>query len=206
MLYGEVIMNAIMIMCHKNLDQVLRLAKKCLSDQTKVIIHFDTALDISEEYISQLHDCGVYICEKRLHGKLDDRSLVDIAMILCDEAMKIENVESIKFQYYCLLSGQDYLTKPIRYINYQLKNNYPTPYIDCTPYDESNWIYHKFKYTKRLISFRNWIFKTFKSGSAMRLAFRLVAYAWERLDNRMHITDYYKLKKMGIQLYGGSAW
>ena len=195
-----------MIMCHKNFNQVQRLIKRCLSDKTKVIVHFDAGLDISREQISNLRNIGVYICERRLHGKLDDRSLVDIAMEMVNKALQIENDEGIKFQYYCLLSGQDYLTKPIWYINDQLKKYYPTPYIDCTPYDRSNWIYHKFKYTKWLISFRNWIWNTFRSENFMRLGLRTIAYVWEKLDAWLHFTDYYKLRKKGFQLYGGSAW
>ena len=41
-------MNAIMIMCHKNLAQVERLIKQCRSDNTKIIVHFDKKMQISD--------------------------------------------------------------------------------------------------------------------------------------------------------------
>ena len=34
-------MNAVMIMCHKNIDQVLRLVRTCKSSETVIILHID---------------------------------------------------------------------------------------------------------------------------------------------------------------------
>ena len=200
-------MNAIMIMCHKNLDQVVRLINKCLSDDTRIIVHFERKFEYDKEKIAALCERGgVYVCKKRYNGQLDDRSLVDIAMAMVKQAFQIEKNEGIKFRYYCLLSGQDYLTRPMWYINKQLEEHYPVPYIDCTPYDKKNWIYHKFKYTKCLLSYRKWIWENFNNIKVLRFGLRVTAYIWEKIVSFLHIPDYDKLSKTGVKLYGGSAW
>ena len=106
-----------MIMCHKNFDQVFRLAKRCTSESTKVIVHIDSkSNDISDEMYAKLTSVG-YLTDRRISGFIDDRSLIDITMLLIEKAHQIEKEENIHFDYFCLLSGQDYLTKPIEYIN-----------------------------------------------------------------------------------------
>ncbi len=37
-------MNVVMIMCHKNADQVIRFAKRCKTDRTDIIIHCDSLM------------------------------------------------------------------------------------------------------------------------------------------------------------------
>ncbi len=41
-------MNVVMIMCHKNIEQVIRFAKRCHTQNTDVIIHCDSALSHRE--------------------------------------------------------------------------------------------------------------------------------------------------------------
>lgn len=199
-------MNAIMIMCHKNIEQVIRLIQKCVSEDTRVFVHIDSLYELSQQQIENLSDAGAYICEKRIHGELDSRSLVDVTMILINKTIEIENKEEIRFQYYCLLSGQDYLTKPIWYINEQLRSIYPTPVIDCTPYSRRNWMYHKFGYTKKFLPFLQWTKRVTKRGSFLWFMLKGIAYSYEKLVDIAHISNYYKLKKACIKLYGGSAW
>ena len=199
-------MNAIMIICHKNIEQVVRLIYKCVSENTKIFVHIDAQFKLSQQQADDLNKTDVYICEKRIHGELDHRSLVDITMILINKAIEIENREDVRFQYYCLLSGQDYLTKPIWYINDQLKEHYPIPYIDCTPYNRRNWIYHKFSYTKKFLPFLQWTKKAAKRGSLLWLVLKGIAYTYEKVADVSHISNYYKLKVDCIDIYGGSAW
>lgn len=199
-------MNAIMIMCHKNIDQVIRLIHKCSSKDTKVIVHVDVLCEISKQQAVDIRKSGAYLCDNRIHGELDHRSLVDITMIMINKALEIEKTESIVFKYYCLLSGQDYLTKPIEYINMQLERSYPIPYIDCTPYRRNNWIYHKFSYTKRFLPFLLWIRNNTVRKSFPWFVLKCLTYIYECIADVLHISNYYKLKRGGIKLYGGSAW
>lgn len=202
-------MNAVLIMCHKNLEQVKMLIQRCLSSETKVIVHFDKRMEISKQELLDIESLGVYFTEDRLCGELDTRSLVDITMTMISKAKDIENTENIRFKYYLLLSGQDYPIKQISHINSELNKAYPTPLIDCTPYSNDNWIYHKFSSTKELLRFHSWITKNIPKKSIMyplRVFSRIVEQIGKKIVGLFHITDYHKMKKIGIDLYGGSAW
>ena len=142
-------------------------------------------------------------------GELDTKSLVEIVFLLIKRVKEIEKEEKIHFDYYLLLSGQDYLTKPICYINAQLKKSYPKPFIDCTPYDKSNWIYYKFNSIFGIRNFQSWVSEKFpKKGirHLFRLFFRGVGIMAEKIVQFFHKTDYDYIKKKGVTLYGGSAW
>lgn len=108
-------MNAFLIMCHKNPDQVIRLAKVCKTSNTDVFIHVDNCMSNSQydklKTLSKKE--GFVVADKRLQGQLDHRSLVDIVMILIQTAIEYEKTKKIKYEYFALLSGQDYLIKPM---------------------------------------------------------------------------------------------
>ena len=196
-------MNAVLIMCHKNPEQVNRLIDKCLCKNTKVFLHCDSKMGD----VCCFEREGVYLTDRRIHGELDTRSLVDIAMLMIQKAKQVETEENIHFDYYLLLSGQDYLIKPMRWINEQLKKAYPTPFIDCTPYSTDNWLYHKFCSSKRLLGFNKWVSGHIPKKSALypvRALLRIVGVVWKKALSVFHITDRHKLK--GVDLYGGSAW
>lgn len=200
-------MNAILIMCHKNIEQVKRLVNKCISNSTRIILHIDPRQLILDDELSELSQInGVYLTDVRIEGELDTRSLVDIAMEMINKAKEIEKIENIKFSYYLLLSGQDYLTKPIRYINSELEQMYPTPIIDCTPYDKNNWIYYKFCSNIRLRKINRWITNKTKKKSVRRKFLRVFALVCQKAIQFCHKTDCDFAKLKGIDLYGGSAW
>lgn len=197
-------MNAVLIMCHKNMPQIIRLVKKCSSDNSIVIVHIDNNLQITEDERTELKNSGAYIAEKAIHGILDDRSLVDIVFSMLSTAHKVEKESNIHFEYYLLLSGQDYLLKPIEYINLELKNNYPKPYIDCTPYSNKNWIYHKFCQNNMTRKYHRWISK---QKSILRKTLRASALLLQKICEKTGHSHYSVLsKKYHISIYGGSAW
>lgn len=51
-------MNAILIMAHKDIAHVKRLVDKCISNDTRVILHFDKKMSISQEELSSLTKFG----------------------------------------------------------------------------------------------------------------------------------------------------
>ena len=199
-------MNAVMIMCHKNPNQVLRLINRCKSPDTKVIVHVDARRDgVYDELVARAG--GAYFTKNRFAGELDKRSLVDIALEMIHRAQEIEASENIHFDYYLLLSGQDYLVKPIGEINRLLLEAYPTPYIDCTPYDRHNWVYHKFKANRSLEKYHQWVVAKFpKRGTFLRRCFLALEIIGQKIAQTFHKNDYYRLRKQGLSLYGGSAW
>lgn len=199
-------MNAVLIMCHKNPEQVLRLINRCKSTSTLVFVHVDASQNNIFNWLKK-HVRGVYFTKKRLKGTLFTRSLVDITIALIRCAKDIERDKKIHFDYYILLSGQDYLIEPINKINSILKESYPTPYIDCTPYNRRNWLYHPFKSTGTLNKYGRWIRTKFpKRGTFIRKCFAATEIIGQYLARLLHIDDYHKLTKGKVSLYGGSEW
>ena len=192
-------------MCHKNAEQILKLINKCSTTNSDVIIHADNKMNIKE--YNKIKDFvkdkpNVYLTKERIHGELDTRSLVDIVFIMLKEIKK----RNLSYKYYCLLSGQDYPIKSINWINEELQKNYPKPFIDCTPYSNSNWIYYKFNNADIIYKLNNFISTNFKSGSIIRKILRLAALILSKILKVLKKTQYYELTKLNISLYGGSAW
>ena len=116
--------NLFMIMCHKNLSQVSRLLKHLITSRSDVVLHIDASVP-DEEYKAFVEEHkttdNLYIADKRIKGILDDRTLVDIVFIMLD-CVKSKGPD---YQYYALLSGQDYAIKPIDTINTNSGSNDP---------------------------------------------------------------------------------
>ena len=201
-------MNACLIMGHKNPLQIVRLAKKLMNNKNDVFIHLDLNMAESDsQYVKTFSakNKGVYFCNNRIHGVLDKRSLVDIVFIMINEAKLIEKKNDKHYKYYLLFSGQDYPIRNIGLVNNDLDASYPKPYIDCTPYDKKNWIYHKFKFSKSSLKYHNWISSHFNKG-VFRKVVRLTAVIYERALSILGRDTYHELRKMEVSLYGGSAW
>lgn len=201
-------MNAVMIMCHKNIEQVLRLIRTCESPETVVILHIDKKYDLGKEQLEHIAQMDrVYLTDDRFSGVLDTRSLVDIAMLMVKKAKEVEKLLGIHFNYYLLLSGQDYLIKPISYINEALRKVYPEPLIDCTPHATDNWIYHKFRHCPLVYAMSPLVDGT--SGSLIapvRFCLRVVRRLLSLFVSIFRLTDYHRFQRQGISIYGGSAW
>lgn len=199
-------MNAFMIICHKNAHQVIRLAERCRSEQTDLYLHADLAMDPAEysSLESYARQTPNVFLQQKFHGELDDRSLVDIVIEMLRMARQMEEAKGRHYQYYALLSGQDYPIKPIGWIEEQLKQLYPKPLIDCTPYAKNNWIFYKFCWSKKIIRIHRRI-DSMKRGP-VRKSYRLCEILYDRLRRCLHRDAFTWLTRLGIDLYGGSAW
>ncbi len=202
-------MNALMIMCHRDMEQVIRLAQRCRTENTDVIIHCDLKVD-SLEY-KKLADCveklgsGYYLTDNRLHGELDTRSLVDIAMEMIGKAAWVEKSEHKKYRYFLLNSGQDYPIKPMSYIEKELSALYPKPFIDCTPCSRGNWVWQKFQHNKAVLSLGSRISRSFRKGP-VRSGLRVLQLGLKKVAGMFRLTSFARAEKLGVTLYGGSAW
>ena len=197
-------MNAVMIMCHKNIDQVLRLVHACKSSETVVILHIDKKYNLEKERLDEIARMDrIFLTDTRYSGVLDTRSLVDIAMEMVKKAKEVEKLLDIHFRYYLLLSGQDYLIKPISYINESLRNAYPEPLIDCTPHAAGNWISHKFHFCPLVYAMEPAVER---ASGPLRIFLKVVRRLVAITARVFHATDFHRFQKQGIALYGGSAW
>ena len=128
---------AYLIMCHKNPNQVNRLISKLQSDNSVCFVHVDSQADFTLEKMG-----GGVLTKKRYHGALGSYSLVQISDELMRCAKEYEKEKGVHFSYFCLMSGQDYPLNNAAFIHKGLFENYPTPYIDCTPCTKGNWVYN----------------------------------------------------------------
>ena len=200
-------MNAILLMCHKNPNQVIRLIDRCNSKNSNVFVHFDYKMNIDDvNRIKQKFDSNenVYFCQSRIDGKLFSRTLIDMVMVLVSEVNKIEKKKNIHYHYYCLLSGQDYLIKPLSYIENELEKNYPIPYIDCTPYDIKNWMGNQFAFSNSYYKILNHL-NALKVGK-LRKSLRILHIIYGYLVKSIEGSSIKQLEKLGVTIYGGSQW
>lgn len=192
---------ACLILAHKNAQQLKRLCDVLSYNGLYVFIHIDRKWKLTEEDRSILASLKekCHIIDTRISTFLDHRSLVDASLALVREAR-----DKVNPTYYILMSAQDYPIKPIRDLKELLKSNYPKPYIDCTPYDNSNWVYHKFKWSTLCYYVEN--IKHHCKSVFLRRVINRIFWDIERLLIPTPLTTYNRLKKHGVQLYGGSAW
>ena len=189
---------ACLILVHKNIYQVLRLCNSLRHESVKIFVHLDKKMKVSDEERRMLQESSenLYVIPERMSCFLDEWSLVKATMALITNAREIlrDNVG-----YYILMSGQDYLIKPVAELVEFLQINYPRPFIDCTPRSTSNWVYEKFAHTKLRIFARK-----LRRIIGVR-GFLFISLYLEKIVPKKSVI-YNKLRRFRIPLYGGSAW
>ena len=82
--------HAVLIMAHKNKEQLIRLIKSLACGSLDIFVHLDKNWKLSREDLSDIAGCAdnVYLCSTRIHGELDNWSLVEITLNLIDDAIK----------------------------------------------------------------------------------------------------------------------
>lgn len=197
---------AYLIVCHKNPRQVARLVDQLKTGDGDIFIHMDSRM--SEEACAQLRalceDDRCRFIQSRMHGELDDGSFVHIVMRCIHQASRREAEDARHYDYYAVLSGQDYPIRPVRWIEQQLSAAYPTPILDCTRLARGNWVTRKFDMNGRLIRYRETAART-KKGLPRRVS-QVICLIWRkklRLEGR---TTGQRLTRRGIAQFGGSAW
>ena len=194
--------HAILIIAHKNAEQVAKLIKSLDDSDLDIYIHLDKKWKITLKELEMIKNASrnVSIIKKRISGFLDTWSLCEITIELIREALKKEQ----DYKYFILLSGQDYPIKTIEYIKWYLGKEYPKPIIDCTPLAKDNWIYSGFKWIRIHPYYR--MVEKITASRIIRKLLLLPVYAIQVLITFFLKSPYSRLKKAGCDLYGGSAW
>lgn len=189
---------ACLLLVHKNISQVQRLCTCLQHESIEIFVHIDKKMKIRKDELETLKSFSnkIHILPERVSCFLDEWSLVKATMNL---VMYARDFLRGNVGYYVLMSGQDYLIKPISSLVNHLCNNYPKPFIDCTPRSEINWVAEKFAHTKIRIYARKLRRITNVRG------FLLLSLYIERLIPKKSIL-YNKLRRFEIPFYGGSAW
>ena len=195
---------AAMIICHKNLVQVQRLVRALSHPDIDVFVHIDQKC--KEDFQITRSDAGnLYFVEKRISGYLDDRSLIDITLSMITLAKGVEEKRCIHYEYFMLLSGQDYPIKDMSFIVKSLKESYPIPFIDCNGGGKSNPIIRsKFGKCRTFLKLR--FFATHKLKHFPKIVIRAVTWLMAKMLFALHLSDYYYFEKNDVELHCGSAW
>ena len=198
---------AYLIACFKDMQHVSRLAHRIHSENSHVFIHVDINTS-KEDYeslcisVSDLNNC--YVLEERMHGILDDRSLVDISMMLVAYAKKTAQRKGLRYSYYVNMSGQDYPIRSMAYIEKSLEENYPDVYLDCKEGINGCWVGNKFNRNKNLIVYRNWVLK--HKNILIKKSLQALGVVMRRFLFLFGQTAKQRVYKKGWKCFGGSAW
>lgn len=113
---------AVLMLAHKNKDQIERLISVLQHPSIDIYIHLDKKSELSP---SDFQHPNVRFTDKRIDITLFDFSMIEAEMELIRTASSYE-----KYAYYILLSGQCYPLRHINNIYDYLCENYPKPLIE----------------------------------------------------------------------------
>lgn len=118
---------AVLIQCHKCPEQINRLFDVMKSDEVDFYIHVDRKSDIADE-IEKRADVHILPPERRVDVMWGGFSQVEATLNLLDEALITGG-----YDYYFLISGQDFPVRPIRELIEFLENDNGANYVDLFP-------------------------------------------------------------------------
>lgn len=124
---------ALLCLVHKSPDQLMRLLKRIDDERFDFFIHMDQKSDIKPflSSVKPLKASHIHWVKNRVKTYFNDFSLVTATYNTMKEAY------SDDYQYYVLLTGQDYPIKDNNYMYNILTASYPTAFIDMYGVDEA---------------------------------------------------------------------
>ncbi|CAA9381105.1 MAG: hypothetical protein AVDCRST_MAG64-656 [uncultured Phycisphaerae bacterium] len=152
---GRPVRVAYFIASHANPDQVLRLARACLSGGggSRVLIHHNYAVsDLPRAAVAAIDNADLLDG----HVPVDWGGFSQCAMILRSLRWLLDHRE---FDWVVHLSGQDYPIRPLAEIEASLAATGHDGFVDARPADESGWLLGPQRYYYRyyrLPKFKGW--------------------------------------------------
>lgn len=137
-------MVAILILAHKNLKQVQRLIDTLVDKDVKIYVHIDKKCKEDFEIKNAI------VLDQRFNLKWAGYSIVT-STIECIRLIKD------KYDHLILLSGQDYLIKPVNKLVAFLKKNKNTSFMTYREVSENDWNvswrYEKYHFKNRYVNY-----------------------------------------------------
>ena len=121
-------MIAALIMAHKNFDQVKRLVNSLKNERVDIYLHVDKKADFVENEFSDIR-----VVDERFDVYWGDSSFVEATMYSLKYALSNGD-----YSHFIMMSGQDYLVKPISKICDFLEVNKNVNYITCGKVEDKN--------------------------------------------------------------------
>lgn len=122
---------AFLILAHKNPEQVNRLIKSLEHPSVKVYVHADK----KSGWLNEATDSSATLIKNNVAVYWGDYTPVEATL----NGMKEIIASQPDFDYFILLSGQDYPIKPIEELLQFLKKNKGKEFIESTPVNEQGW-------------------------------------------------------------------
>lgn len=192
------------ILAHKNLKQVMRLAK-VLSSEFDCLIHLDVKYgDIVHDSDFNPNHENIYFTSKRLSIDLASFSMVKVIQLMLEETKRLEVEHDIAYSYAGLISGQCYPIKKVNYIKRTLDCSYPKLIIDSLPIDKLGWLESVYS-RHRFITIHNFLNRVIKFNS-FNFVSKLPLYTFEYLYTLICRSPISKSNDLELKICGGSAW
>ena len=195
---------AVLILAHKNKQQLERLISTLEHPSVDIYIHLDKKSMLSPLDFQHLN---VRFTNKRFDVALFDFSMVDATMELVHTA----NFYG-KYNYYLLMSGQCYPLRHIDNIYDYLRRSYPKPLIEITSPEIVAKFARTFKYSHVLKRFRTASFSVIqkcrhgKSIYPYKYIPEGVVFVATLLKGLFVKSPKQRLNDMGINPYRGPQW
>lgn len=138
--------HAILIMAHKNPDQIIRLVRFFPKNQCVCFIHIDAKSSIDKNELKTQFEnekANAIVIDESISGVLACWSLVEVSILLLKQAIQYEREHQIRFDHFRLLSGQDYPIKSFSEYDTFL-NEKPDEYVGIQFADEEQEVREKF--------------------------------------------------------------
>lgn len=184
-------MQAVLILAHKNIEQVINLSNK-LNKKFLVYIHFDKKYKIPEDYklvLDKMKNVQVY---SEINVSWGGMSIVEAELLLLKEAIKNKDIT-----YFHIISGQDWPTKKSEDIYNFYENN--------------NKIYMKYalsegvkKSGEPIILWQKYYFNYDKINR--RSFFGKIYHRFLMLNQTIKGVNKFKDLDINLKIYQGSQW
>lgn len=194
-----------MILAHKNITQLVRLAT-LLSKGFDCFVHIDLKANLSKADLILLDSLpkNVYLVSNRVAVEIAHYSMIIAVEEIFNLIKKISELNNSSYGYLLLISGQDYPIKKIAEIKSILNSNFPLPILDLHTYDETSWARSVFS-RYRFMKLHNLIEKS-SDFRPLQKIFKVPLYMVEILYTIINQDPYKRLVKAGLYLRVGSAW
>jgi hypothetical protein len=206
MIFNEKNKLAIVILAHKNENQLKFLVDALKHKSIDIYIHFDQKWLNQNPIIVNLfkNKKNVFVNAESFDCILDDWSIPEATLSTLSFAYENSRNLSSRYSYYYLISGQDFPIKPLKSLLDFLSFSYPKPLIDVTPYDSKNWLKNKFNKNFVFFSLNILINRKIKS-KFLRRSLKIFTFFMDFIFGFFNY-GFKKSKKMKLKLYGGSSW
>lgn len=196
---------AILMLVHKNKEQVERLISRLKHKNIDIFVHIDKKAPFAPEDLTVPDN--VFFTEKRHDACLFEFSLVDAEFELICAAKK-----QGEYKYFLLLSGQCYPLLSIERIYNFLEENYPKPFIDIIAPTETNYVPGVFKHVYILKRFKLKTYDFLQRHFSYKM-YRLLryipggfAFVISRLKELFYQSPHKRLEKLGYLNCCGAQW